>query len=50
MVISMCFENQLLEAVVNNLPILNYGGEGNSAGGTQATFLKPKDKWIPGFR
>ena len=41
--------NQLLEEVVNNLPIFNAGGEGNKAGGTtQVTFMNPKDESILG--
>ena len=42
--------NQLLEAVVNNLPIFNAGGEGNKAGGTQVAFTNPEDGRIPGLR
>ena len=33
--------NRILEAVVNNLPIFNAGGEGNKAGGTQVAFPNP---------
>ena len=49
-IIRMCFENQLLEAVVNNLPIINAVGEGNSTVGTKVTFLNSKDIWILGLR
>ena len=34
--------------MVNNLPIFNYLGEGNEAGGTQVAFPNPKNGWIPG--
>ena len=42
--------NQLLEVVVNNLPIFNTGGEGNEAGGTQVLFPNPEDGWILSLR
>ena len=39
--------NQLLESVVNNLPIFNAGGEGNEEGGTQVSFTNIENVWIP---
>ena len=42
--------NRFLEAVLNNLPIFNAGGEGNEACGTQVAFPNPDDGWIPGSR
>ena len=42
--------NQLLEAVVNNLPILDAEVEVNEAGGMQVTFPNPTDGWIMGSR
>ena len=46
----MCFANRILEEVVNNLQIINSGGEGNEAGGTHVTFPNPEDGWIPCYR
>ena len=42
--------NLLLEAVVNNLSMINAEREGNEAGGMQVTFPNPRDGWIPGLR
>ena len=40
----------LLIAVVKNLPIINYGVEGNEVGSIQVTFTNPEDGWIPGSK
>ena len=50
MLIRLCFENRLLEAVTNNLPTINSGGEVKKLGDTQATFTNPEYGWIPGPR
>ena len=42
--------NKILEAVVNNLPILDAEVEVNEAGGMQVTFPNPTDGWIMGSR
>ena len=42
--------NELLEAVVNTLPILNAGRKGNKTGGMQVIFPNPSYGWIPGWR